>query len=663
LFLDDHETRLVGGFQGAYLTDGALATVLYPGCARARSEGYRPLADLLLDIADALPAEQADRADIDAITPYDGDFLLPLASPRYALCGYDWAYKANPMGESYVVNGNCTDGAAGSSAQQVAEINKAPSAWNNAGADFSFNYGGTSGGTSVTYNGTNLVFFSNNPPGGGNYVAATYIWQSGGDITECDLVFNDRDYSWWNGQGGCSGQFDIWNVATHEFGHFLCLADLYGGGDSAKTMYGYVSYCDTHARTLHSDDINGIISIYGTGGPSCGDGSCSGGEDQCSCPADCGNPPGSENNCTDGVDNDCDNKVDCADADCNGDPACGGGPGGEGFILSRNSDFSTDDRTFYDNEIIYMMVWSDRVNYNDIKKSEWELRDPNKNKVRQALTNHFDGTYTASFDLAGLPSNATDWTWKGKVEDNSRTKYNPSANITVLAGGGGAYCGDGNCDPGEDQCSCSADCGNPPGSENNCTDGIDNDCDNQIDCADADCNGDPACGGGAYCGDGNCDPGEDQCSCSADCGNPPGSENNCTDGVDNDCDNQIDCADADCNGDPACGGGPGGEGFILSRNPDFSTDDRNFSRSEIIYMMVWSDRVNYNDIKKSEWELRDPNKNKVKQALTNHFDGTYTASFDLAGLPSNATSWTWKGKVEDNNRTKYNPTANITVSP
>ena len=58
---------------------------------------------------------------------------------------------------------------------------------------------------------------------------------------------------------------DIWNIATHESGHSLCLGDLYGGGDSAKTMYGYASNCDTHARTLHSDDINGIIAIYGSG--------------------------------------------------------------------------------------------------------------------------------------------------------------------------------------------------------------------------------------------------------------------------------------------------------------------------------------------------------------------------------------------------------------
>jgi hypothetical protein len=32
-------------------------------------------------------------------------------------------------------------------------------------------------------------------------------------------------------------------------------------------MYGYVSYCETKKRTLHSDDISGIIAIYGAGAP------------------------------------------------------------------------------------------------------------------------------------------------------------------------------------------------------------------------------------------------------------------------------------------------------------------------------------------------------------------------------------------------------------
>jgi len=113
------------------------------------------------------------------------------------------------------------------------------------------------------------------------------------------------------------------------------------------------------------------------------------------------------------------------------------------------------------------------------------------------------------------------------------------------------FCGDAFCDPNEDQCNCAADCGTPPLSETNCTDGADNDCDGFTDCNDADCASDPTCVV-PFCGDSICDPNEDQCNCAADCGAPPASETNCTDGSDNDCDGSTDCNDADCDADPAC---------------------------------------------------------------------------------------------------------------
>ena len=58
--------------------------------------------------------------------------------------------------------------------------------------------------------------------------------------------------------------------------------------------------------------------------------------------------------------------------------------------------------------------------------------------------------------------------------------------------------------------------------------------------------------GGSICGDTNCDPGEGPCNCSEDCGLPPSEETNCTDGVDEDCDDYTDCDDSECVGNPAC---------------------------------------------------------------------------------------------------------------
>jgi hypothetical protein len=89
-------------------------------------------------------------------------------------------------------------------------------------------------------------------------------------------------------------------------------------------------------------------------------------------------------------------------------------------------------------------------------------------------------------------------------------------NKFTITAGSSSYCGDGTCDPGEDECNCSDDCGAPPSSETTCDDGIDEDCDGSTDCDDADCDGDPACPT-SDCGNGICDPGEDCETCSSDC--------------------------------------------------------------------------------------------------------------------------------------------------
>lgn len=103
--------------------------------------------------------------------------------------------------------------------------------------------------------------------------------------------------------------------------------------------------------------------------------------------------------------------------------------------------------------------------------------------------------------------------------------------------------------------------GDPSPSDYCCMDYTDNDGDGNTDCDDSDCSGTYFCNGGpstGYCGDNECDLGEDR-SCPEDCGGGGGGEIDCSDGTDNDGDYYTDCMDSDCAGmncyDPYSGWG------------------------------------------------------------------------------------------------------------
>ena len=118
---------------------------------------------------------------------------------------------------------------------------------------------------------------------------------------------------------------------------------------------------------------------------------------------------------------------------------------------------------------------------------------------------------------------------------------------------------DGYGNPGDSSCSngSATDCNDNnaainPGARENCTDGIDNNCNNMVDAQDPnafgcpvqciDNDGDGYSIEGGECGPTDCDDNDPDVN--------PGAFEVCNDsGIDNDCDGQVDCDDSDCVGD------------------------------------------------------------------------------------------------------------------
>ena len=131
------------------------------------------------------------------------------------------------------------------------------------------------GGYTIDYNsswdgsapdGRNELLFGDYQQDG--VIAVTVIWgyfkgkPSNRGIVEFDILF-DNDFTWGDSLNGSSTVMDLQNIATHEFGHGVGLADLYDTVCVEETMYGYSNYGDIEKRTLNAGDIEGIQQLYG----------------------------------------------------------------------------------------------------------------------------------------------------------------------------------------------------------------------------------------------------------------------------------------------------------------------------------------------------------------------------------------------------------------
>ncbi len=98
----------------------------------------------------------------------------------------------------------------------------------------------------------------------GNCLAATltgyYVSQTGDDrIYDADVYTNTSQPLYSSRESGCSGEYDIDSIMTHEVGHVIGIGHSTVSG---ATMYPSISACNTAPRSLATDDINAKNDLY-----------------------------------------------------------------------------------------------------------------------------------------------------------------------------------------------------------------------------------------------------------------------------------------------------------------------------------------------------------------------------------------------------------------
>ena len=83
------------------------------------------------------------------------------------------------------------------------------------------------------------------------------------EIIEFDIIFDCEDFQWGVVTETNTEVMDVQNIATHELGHALGLADLYDSEWTEQTMYGLATEGETKKQTLELGDIAGITALYG----------------------------------------------------------------------------------------------------------------------------------------------------------------------------------------------------------------------------------------------------------------------------------------------------------------------------------------------------------------------------------------------------------------
>ena len=175
----------------------------------------------------------------------------------YKLMGVKW----NTLPVNYIINPNNTQGL--SESFVTSTISTSAETWDSATSSeilndaYTVNYTAQYG----IQNFQNAIDFGDYPNDG--VIAVTSVWYTrvGKQIVEFDMRFNTR-FDWGDASVN-SSVMDLENIAVHELGHGVGLADIYSTACGYVTMYGYSTEGETSKRTLEQPDITGLQRMYG----------------------------------------------------------------------------------------------------------------------------------------------------------------------------------------------------------------------------------------------------------------------------------------------------------------------------------------------------------------------------------------------------------------
>lgn len=101
--------------------------------------------------------------------------------------------------------------------------------------------------------------------------------------------------------------------------------------------------------------------------------------------------------------------------------------------LSKNADFSTEDRQFKPSDRLYILVTAPDIDYTDLDKNEYELKSAgNGPDLEGTLQNNRNGSYEAQIPLQFTDGNGAAWEVRIRLEDESEHEFIREISITII---------------------------------------------------------------------------------------------------------------------------------------------------------------------------------------------------------------------------------------